>query len=258
MNLVIQWALLIFMNAADRELPFCLFPLPLTVNYSSYDFASVCDVESIQKDPLSPSVHLCAAGHCWLRFYSDLQYRYISFRYVMDKLHVSLQSHPACPSLPATLLPVETIHVVDFSFCNNSLSDTASMFAVYEEIPRFILSAILLILAITQTLRQSVNMYKATKQWQPNRYMQRLVRDGILYFLVYVSVPHTSLFPFIAVTFSHPPYSRVFADKLTTRLFSSELLGTCFSISLLLSISGLQETTTGSTKPCSLPSRCAR
>jgi len=29
-------------------------------------------------------------------------------------------------------------------------------------------------------------MYKATKQWQPNRYMQKLVKDGILYFIVNV------------------------------------------------------------------------
>jgi len=29
-------------------------------------------------------------------------------------------------------------------------------------------------------------MYKATKQWQPNRYMQKLVGDGILYFFVNV------------------------------------------------------------------------
>ena len=59
---------------------------------------------------------------------------------------------------------------------------------VHAEIPRFILGAMLLILAITQTFRESVNMYKATKQWQPNRYMKRLARDGIIYFLVYVSI----------------------------------------------------------------------
>ena len=45
----------------------------------------------------------------------------------------------------------------------------------------------LLILAVIQTLRQLVGMYKATKQWQLNQYMQQLMGDGILYFLVYVS-----------------------------------------------------------------------
>ena len=41
-------------------------------------------------------------------------------------------------------------------------------------------------------------MYKATKQWQPNQYMERLVKDGVLYFLVYVSIPSLLLlFPFV-------------------------------------------------------------
>ncbi|KAN0080314.1 hypothetical protein V8E55_009880, partial [Tylopilus felleus] len=42
------------------------------------------------------------------------------------------------------------------------------------------------VLAVIQTIKQSVNMFKATKQWQPNKYMQQLMTDGILYFLVYV------------------------------------------------------------------------
>ncbi|KAN0080150.1 hypothetical protein V8E55_009716 [Tylopilus felleus] len=35
-------------------------------------------------------------------------------------------------------------------------------------------------------MKQSVNMYKATKLWQPNRYMQQLVTDGTIYFLAYI------------------------------------------------------------------------
>ena len=54
-------------------------------------------------------------------------------------------------------------------------------------IPGFILSSALLTLAIIPTLKQSLDMYKATKKWEPNRYMKLLVRDGILYFIVYVS-----------------------------------------------------------------------
>ena len=79
---------------------------------------------------------------------------------------------------------------------------------VYAAIPRFILGATLLILAVTQTLKQSVTMYKATKQWQPNRYMERLMGDGILYFLAYVPVStslisvcncHCVLLPLISI-----------------------------------------------------------
>ena len=88
----------------------------------------------------------------------------------------------------------------------------------------------LLILAVTQTLKQLVNMYKVTKQWQLNQYMERLVRDGLIYFLVYVAVFYPRSFPSSTVTNSHPFFSRVCADKLTTRLFSFSLLGTCFTI----------------------------
>ena len=44
----------------------------------------------------------------------------------------------------------------------------------------------LLILALVSTLKATVVMYKATKQWQPNHYMQQFMKDGILYFLAYV------------------------------------------------------------------------
>jgi small neutral amino acid transporter SnatA (MarC family) len=60
--------------------------------------------------------------------------------------------------------------------------------------PNFILGVALLILAVMQTMKQSYFMYKATKHWQPNKYMKLLVRDGIVYFLVCVFLllfPHS-------------------------------------------------------------------
>lgn len=49
------------------------------------------------------------------------------------------------------------------------------------------------ILAIIQFVRQSLQMYRATKLLQFNRYMSLLARQGILYFFVYVLVPWSSL-----------------------------------------------------------------
>ena len=69
------------------------------------------------------------------------------------------------------------------------------MLNMYAATPRFIVGAALLALAVIRTVTQSVNMYKAAKQWQPNRYMQQLVRDGALYVLVYVA-PLSIPFPF--------------------------------------------------------------
>ena len=45
------------------------------------------------------------------------------------------------------------------------------------------------VLGIVQLVIQSLQMYRMTRQWQPNRYMVLLVREGILYFFAYVLFP---------------------------------------------------------------------
>ena len=71
------------------------------------------------------------------------------------------------------------------SWCSILLNVPPNL-TIYFMIPRFVLSVVLFILAVMQTLKQSVAMYKATKQWQPNRYMVLLVQHGIIYFFTYV------------------------------------------------------------------------
>jgi hypothetical protein len=65
--LVSAWEWPIFLAAADCESLHLLISFPLTVflNYSGHDPAGACNVESIQKDPLYPLVHLCATGYCF-------------------------------------------------------------------------------------------------------------------------------------------------------------------------------------------------
>ncbi|KAF8126715.1 hypothetical protein EV363DRAFT_1173759 [Boletus edulis] len=89
---------------------------------------------------------------------------------------------------PNTHLSVMLAQFLDFSFCGFSFINTPMTLRVYRAVPRLVLSGALVILAVFQTLKQSFEMYKATKQWQPNRYMQKLVADGILYFFVYVPI----------------------------------------------------------------------
>ena len=48
--------------------------------------------------------------------------------------------------------------------------------------------AVMCILAIVQSVRVSLQMDSVTRQWQPNRYMNLLVKQGILYFLAYVRI----------------------------------------------------------------------
>lgn len=51
---------------------------------------------------------------------------------------------------------------------------------------RIINGTAIFVFAIVQFVRQSLLMYRVTKQWQINRYMNILVKQGILYFFVYV------------------------------------------------------------------------
>jgi hypothetical protein len=77
--------------------------------------------------------------------------------------------------------PVTIIQVLDFAYCNY-LNTTTISTDLYFTLPRFVLSVVLFVLAITQALKYSVSFYRATKQWQPNQFMKQLVRDGIFYF----------------------------------------------------------------------------
>ena len=53
-SLVADWLFPIFLNVADCELlyPLVLFLLTMPFNYRCHDHAGVCNVESIQRDPL--------------------------------------------------------------------------------------------------------------------------------------------------------------------------------------------------------------
>ncbi|KAF8129171.1 hypothetical protein EV363DRAFT_1220227 [Boletus edulis] len=74
--------------------------------------------------------------------------------------------------------------VPGFSTCDHSLSTSSPVLYFYLLGLRAAISMMLLGLAAIQTLKQSVEMYQVTKQWKPNQYMQLLVKDGILYFVV--------------------------------------------------------------------------
>ena len=84
-----------------------------------------------------------------------------------------------------------TVQVANFTTCAASLNEASFPLALSCRILQFVLSVALLCLVVIQGLKQSFEMYKATKQWQPNKYLQRLMTDGIIYFLVYVVLLYT-------------------------------------------------------------------
>ena len=115
-------------------------------------------------------------------------------------------------SVPYTSIPIHTCQVrlgaskahciltlnlsslvtaIQFPFLNSSAICTVSLapppnITAYFLVPRFLLNMLLLILALIQTVKESVGMYKATKRWQPNRYIKLLAKHGIIYFFAYV------------------------------------------------------------------------
>ena len=108
-----------------------------------------------------------------------------------------------CPCLLPPFSPVVVVEVIDFPLCIIYLNPPSHLPSSIMAL-RFVLSIMLLILAVISTLKESIVMYKVTKQWQPNHYMQQVVKDGIFYFIVYVSLfPFLSV-PFITITFSRP------------------------------------------------------
>ena len=78
---------------------------------------------------------------------------------------------------------VAIAQTLNSSYCN--YSNTAPLVA-YRAIPRFVLGVALLILAFIPTLKQSVEIYKVTRRWKTTQSMQLLVREGAVYFVVYV------------------------------------------------------------------------
>ena len=55
------------------------------------------------------------------------------------------------------------------------------------------IAVIMCLLVAAQFIKESLQMYKATKRFQLNRYMNLLVGEGMIYFLAYV---HLFLFLF--------------------------------------------------------------
>ena len=106
------------------------------------------------------------------------------------KLQAKMGSHTLL------LVPAIIVQIADVSSCNMFFNDFPSHLLWGITALRLVLGVTLLILALISTLRQSLVMYNATKQWQPNRYMEQFTKDGILYFVAYV-------FPFrlLLVTF---------------------------------------------------------
>ena len=88
------------------------------------------------------------------------------------------------------LRTVVTIQILDVAFC--MVQPIPFIWMKVAAILGIAHSAVVCIFVIVQFVRQSLQMYYATKQWQLSQYMRLLVKQGLLYFFACVPV---SLFP---------------------------------------------------------------
>jgi len=77
-------------------------------------------------------------------------------------------------------LSVTVAHVLDLSFCSGG--PLSPSWKKVSSITQLIHAAVMCMLVIIQFIRQSVQMYKATKQWRLNQFVNLLVMEGVLYF----------------------------------------------------------------------------
>lgn len=79
---------------------------------------------------------------------------------------------------------VITVQVLHFSFCAERPG--SSIWAAVNDSLEFTLAAVMFLLVAARFLRESFQMYKITRRWQPGRYTKLFAREGMLYFLAYV------------------------------------------------------------------------
>lgn len=82
-----------------------------------------------------------------------------------------------------------TTQVLEFSFCTVEGAFKIPIFSTVVTVLQLILAAVMCISVVVQFSRESLHMYKATGRWRLGCYMNLFVREGVIYFLLYV---HTS------------------------------------------------------------------
>lgn len=90
--------------------------------------------------------------------------------------------------LPNYTAPViAQVQVLDFSFCTfQAHSSLAIWTGITLDIVQIILGGVMCLLVGVQFIRQSFQMYRATRRFELGCYMSLLTREGLFYFLVYV------------------------------------------------------------------------
>ena len=82
---------------------------------------------------------------------------------------------------------MRTAQVLQFSFCETKYISTP----IWDEALygfQIVFGMLLCLLTAIQFIKESLQMYRVTKQLQLSCYMKQLARDGMIYFITYVHV----------------------------------------------------------------------
>ena len=168
------WALTVFSTGADSGF-LIIHPLAKSDARSGDGPPCICDVQSIKDHPSSSSWDIHHAGRHTDYQLWHLQRSKVWHRYAPTRVD---------PSFTKLCLTVSIVQLLDATVCIGVMNTPS--WDIASTIIQFILSTAMCALVMTQFMRESLQMYKATRKLQFNKYMSLLVRDGLLYFFVYV------------------------------------------------------------------------
>jgi len=99
--------------------------------------------------------------------------------YLEEQLHYEQKEYFSL----ATSHSVAISQVLNYSVCTE-VDTVMGPYMKYVVIYPTLFDLLLLVLALIPTVKETTVMYKATKRWQPNRYMSLIVKEGVFYVLL--------------------------------------------------------------------------
>ena len=81
-----------------------------------------------------------------------------------------------------------TAHLLYFSICVVQYSSSSLTWTLLVNSAQITLAALMCLLLAIQFVRESFQMYKVTKRFRLNHYMNLLVKEGMIYYFAYVHI----------------------------------------------------------------------
>lgn len=142
------------------------------------------NVSSVKVDSYHPPSVVCCGNHPQHRHLHCLYHSEPTRRCVEPGCNVHCTNQFLTTTIAfAGQHEVVNPHVLDLTVCAVRPTSTLNKAAA---IPELVFATVLCTLLIIRFMRESFQMYKLTKQWRVNSYIDLFVKEGILYFIMCV------------------------------------------------------------------------